>query len=144
MLRDPGLIPLSHQHQHGLALCVLTRRSLAADASAASVAKLAQRVIDAYELELAEHFEIEEQVLFPACGMMAIIAELVEEHRALERMVAGLRSAPSASLLKEFCALLSAHIRREESDLFEKIQRELPQEVLQRAGIEIGRRLHRP
>jgi len=33
MLRDPSLIPLSHQHHNGLALCVLVRRSLAADGS---------------------------------------------------------------------------------------------------------------
>ena len=30
------------------------------------IAKLARRVIDRYELELVNHFEIEEQVLFPA------------------------------------------------------------------------------
>jgi len=143
MLRDPGLIPLSQQHHNGLALCVLTRRSLAADASAASVAKLAQRVIDTYELELAEHFEIEEQVLFPACGKMAIIEELVQEHRALEGLIAELRGAPSTALLEQICVLLSAHIRREESELFENIQRDLPREVLKQAGVEINRRLHR-
>ena len=44
MLRDPSLIPLSHQHHNGLALCVLTRRSLAADSSPGNIAKLARRV----------------------------------------------------------------------------------------------------
>src|ERR1700693_5778412 len=59
MLRDPTLIPLSHQHHNGLAMCVLTRRSLADDASLENVARLARRVIDRYELELVNHFEIE-------------------------------------------------------------------------------------
>ena len=68
MLRDPSLIPLSHQHHNGLALCVLTRRALAADPSPANIDRLARRVIDRYELELVNHFEIEEQVLFPVCG----------------------------------------------------------------------------
>ena len=61
MLRDSNLIPLSHQHHNALAMCVLTRRSLRDDASPANVAKLARRAIDRYELELANHFEIEEE-----------------------------------------------------------------------------------
>ena len=140
MLRDPCLIPLSHQHHNGLALCVMTRRSLAADGTPANVAKLARRAIDRYELELVNHFEIEEQVLFPECGPMPLIAQLLAEHRAIEGLIAQLRTAPTAALLEQFCALLSAHIRREENELFEQIQRTLPREVLDRAGSEIDRR----
>jgi hypothetical protein len=66
MLRDPSLVPLSHQHQSGLALSVLTRRSLAADDSVSNIGELAQRIRVRYELELANHFAIEEEVLFPA------------------------------------------------------------------------------
>jgi hemerythrin-like domain-containing protein len=143
MLRDPSLIPLSHQHHNGLALCVMTRRSLAADTSAANVARLARRAIDRYELELVNHFEIEEQVLFPACGEMPLIAELVAEHRMMRGMIDHMRTRPSAQLLEEFCALLSGHIRREETELFEQIQRTLPREVLDRAGGEIDRRVVR-
>src|SRR6185295_14222470 len=140
MLRDPSLIPLSHQHHNGLALCVLVRRSLAADASPGNVAKLARRVIDRYELELVNHFEIEEQVLFPACGTLPIIGELLGEHRAIEALVAQLREAPSAALLEEICALLTSHIRKEESGLFEQVQKILSREDLDRAGSEIDRR----
>jgi hemerythrin-like domain-containing protein len=140
MLRDPSLIPLSQQHHNGLALCVLTRRALAADSAAENVAKQARRVIDRYELELANHFEIEEQVLFPACGPMPIISELLGEHRAMEALILALRTTPSAGLLERFCALLSQHIRREESELFEKVQAVLPRAVLDRLGSEIDRR----
>jgi hemerythrin-like domain-containing protein len=140
MLRDPSLIPLSHQHHNGLALCVMTRRSLAADSSAQNVAKLAQRAIDRYELELVNHFEIEEQVLFPECGAKPLILELIAEHRMIEGLIGQLRTAPTATLLEELCGLLSGHIRRVENVLFEVIQRELPREVLDRAGSEIDRR----
>ena len=51
MLRDASLIPLSHQHHNGLALCVLTERSLREDPSPANVEKLARKTIDRYELE---------------------------------------------------------------------------------------------
>jgi hemerythrin-like domain-containing protein len=46
-------------------------------------------------------------------------------------------------LLEQFCALLSGHVRREENELFEQIQRALPREVLDRAGSEIDRRVVR-
>lgn len=140
MLRDPSLIPLSHQHHNGLALCVLTRQSLAKDGSPENRAKLAKRIIDRYELELINHFDIEEQVLFPECGPKPIVAELVAEHRALEALVAQIRIDPSQEVLECFCALLTSHIRREENELFEQIQKELPREVLDRAGSEIDRR----
>ena len=143
MLRDPKLIPLSHQHQHGLALCVMTRRSLTKDASPEKVAKLAQRAVDRYEVELANHFEVEEQVLFPACGPMPMIPELIAEHRAMEELVEKLRSAPSVELLEEFCELLSRHIRKEENELFQEIQQNMPRETLDRAGAEIDRRVVR-
>ena len=140
MLRDPSLIPLSRQHHNALSLCVLMRRSLAADSSAESLARAATRIVDRYEIELANHFEIEEQVLFPLCQDHPLVAELIAEHRALEQMVDQLRSAPSAVLIEEFCGLLSAHVRREESQLFEEAQRSLEREVLDRAGAEIERR----
>jgi hemerythrin-like domain-containing protein len=140
MLRDPSLIPLSHQHHNGLALCVLTRRSLAANSSPENLAKQARRAIDRYELELRNHFEIEEEVLFPACGPMPLVVELLAQHREIETFIAELRTAPSAALLERFCALLSAHIRLEESEFFELVQRTLPRDVLDRIGSEIDRR----
>jgi hemerythrin-like domain-containing protein len=140
MRRDASLIPLSHQHHNGLALCVMTRRSLAQDTSPENIARLARRAIDRYELELVNHFEIEEQVLFPLCGPMPLVAELIAEHRAMEAFIPRLRTAPTADLLEQFCRLLSTHIRREENELFEQIQQSLARDVLDRAGVEIDRR----
>jgi hemerythrin-like domain-containing protein len=136
MLRDPSLIPLSQQHHNGLALCVLTERSLAQDSSTANVAKLARKAIDRYELELANHFEIEERILFPAVES-PLISGLVAEHRQLEAMIGRMREEPAAALLLAFTALLRTHIRREESELFEDIQRRLPRETLDSLGAEI-------
>jgi len=140
MLRDSSLIPLSQQHHNGLALCVLTRRALAQDSSAENIAKQARRAIDRYEIELVNHFEIEEQVLFPACGPLPMVAELIADHRALEALIGQLRTAPTAALLEQFCELLSKHIRREENELFEQAQRVLPRDLLDQLGGEIDRR----
>jgi hemerythrin-like domain-containing protein len=141
MLRNPALVPLSQQHHNGLALCVLTERSLAGDRSEVNVAKLARRIIDRYEIELTNHFGIEENVLFPAIrsqlGELAAVGELIADHRALEAMVERLRDAPTVTLLEEFCALLRRHIRREENELFQDIQERLPAETLAAVGKEI-------
>jgi len=144
MLRDPALIPLSQQHHNGLALCVLTERGLVADASPANVAKLAQRAIDRYEIELTNHFGIEEQLLFPMIerelGKMAIIVELIADHRTLEGMIDQLRASPSVDRLEKFCELLRRHIRREENVLFQDIQRRLPAGLLETVAKEIDAR----
>lgn len=147
MLRDPNLIPLSHQHHNGLAMCVLTRRSLDADASPANVADLARRVVDRYDLELTNHFEIEEQILFPAIedalGKLPLIASLIAEHREVEVLIAQLRSAPTEALLERLCGLLSEHIRREETDLFQMAQSQLPEPILRELGAAIEKKVVR-
>ncbi|PYT29899.1 MAG: hypothetical protein DMG58_15365 [Acidobacteria bacterium] len=144
MLRDPALIPLSQQHHNGLALCVLTERDLGGDRSAAAISRLARRVIDRYEIELTNHFGIEEQLLFPLIerelGGMAMIDELIADHRALEKLVDQLRVAPSADLLVSFCELLRGHIRREENELFQDIQQRLPKDALASTGKQIDAR----
>ncbi|MGH9720020.1 MAG: hemerythrin domain-containing protein, partial [Bryobacteraceae bacterium] len=139
-----SLIPLSRQHHNGLALCVLTARSLRDDTSAESVARLAKKVVDRYEIELANHFEIEERLLFPAIerylGPQALVAELIAEHRAIEVMIEGLRQEPSETRLRDFGALLTRHIRREEGELFEDVQKRLGRDTLDSLGVEIGER----
>jgi hemerythrin-like domain-containing protein len=125
-------------------MCVLTRRSLREDAGPANVAQLARRAIDRYELELANHFEVEEQILFPAIenalGKLDLIASLAAEHREMEDLIAQLRSAPTAILLERLCGLLTGHIRREENDLFQLAQARLPESVLREIGPAIERK----
>lgn len=144
MLRDAALIPLSQQHHNGLALCVLTERALRADRSEATIRRLAMKVIDRYEIELTNHFAIEEQLLFPLIerelGRMPLVAELIADHRALEGMIGEMRNAPSAELLVRFCDLLRCHIRSEENELFQDAQRRLPPDLLAAAGKEIDAR----
>ncbi|MCW5977420.1 MAG: hemerythrin domain-containing protein [Bryobacteraceae bacterium] len=136
MLRDKSLIPLSHQHHNGLALCVLVNRSLQEDESPQNVARQARRIIDRYEVELVNHFEVEERILFPACPS-ELTEDLIREHREIESLVESLRAAPSPERLREFTDLLHRHIRREEEALFEEIQKALPRERLEDLGRKI-------
>lgn len=139
MRRDSSLVPLSHQHHNGLALCVLTERSLAEDAGAANVAGLAKRIIDRYEVELTNHFSVEEEILFPACPakLAGSVEGLIREHREIEGLVEQLRAAPSLELVRRFTALLRRHIRSEENELFEQLQKQLDSATLERLGRKI-------
>ncbi len=101
-------------------MCVLTRRSLAEDSSPGNIAKLAQRVVDRYELELVNHFEIEEQLLFPACGSLPIVSELLADHRAMEGLVEELRTAPIRSHCWNNFASYSPRISGGKSRIFSK------------------------
>ena len=62
MLRDKNLIPLSHQHQRALALCVQIERSL--DAGKADLSTWQPEIELHYSQEIKLHFAAEEQVLF--------------------------------------------------------------------------------
>ena len=140
MLRDKNLIPLSHQHQHSLALCVrIDRASPIKDAELAVwQAEIAQH----FQNEIGIHFAAEEAALFPAARQFADLGSLVEElltdHAWLrERFELAVAQSMSATDLAEMAQRLSAHIRKEERDLFENLQRLLGEEQLS----ELGRRL---
>ena len=141
MLRHKSLHPLSHQHHNGLALCVLGERSLTHDASGSNVLHTAARAVERFDIELTNHFGIEERILFPVIqrelGPHPLITTLLAEHRELERLAELLRTGPDEVTLRGFYDLLRTHIRKEENDLFEEIQCRLEPETLAALGPEI-------
>ncbi len=142
MWRDPALRPLSHQHQHGLALCVILSRSLQFDSSAEKVRELTAKALTAWDVEIRGHFEVEERELFPevraAIAEPELIDALLAEHRSIEAMIRELREEPSAETLSQLATELSAHIRSEERRLFEQVQRGLDSEQIAALGKRVG------
>lgn len=150
MWRDPSLHPLSHQHQHGLALSVIIERGLKADSSAKTADDLADKVAAAWSVELQGHFQVEEEVLFPAVEpylpSKAMIPELIEQHRQMETMIGKIGETSGAErvgLLTEFGQLLSKHIRIEERQLFEEIQARLSKDEIAYLGKQIDENVTR-
>ena len=148
MLRDPSLIPLSHQHQHGLALAVLIDRGLKADPSPGKATELCGMVADMFELELVHHFKVEEEVLFPAIreklASDGILDQLIAQHREMEALAGRIASAPEGErneLLTAFGELLSRHIRIEERQLFQEVQEKVRPEALSKLGADIDGQL---
>jgi hemerythrin-like domain-containing protein len=150
MWRDPSLHPLSHQHQHGLALCVLIGRGLKADRSEKKADELASKVDAAWEVELKGHFEVEEKVLFPTVeahlASRAILGELVAQHREIEALIRKIAESSGVGRIEpliEFGQLLSKHIRTEERQLFEQIQARLSQDEMASLGRRIDETVQR-
>lgn len=128
MLRDKSLVPLSHQHQHALALCVQIDRALKSghpdlDRWQAEAERL-------FRDEIRYHFDCEEQVLFPAAakaGLGTLVDELLVEHGLMRKYVAAAgKHALTMAEMQVFAETLSAHIRKEERQLFEEMQKVLP------------------
>ena len=137
MLRDKSLIPLSHQHQHALALCVRIERASPTPDSDLDLwqAEVAQH----FEHEIRIHFAAEEKVLFPAVlkfpELKPLVEELLSEHAILRADFARAEAQiMSAQDLLVFVQRLSAHVRKEERQLFEGVQERMSKQELQSLG----------
>ena len=140
MLRDKNLIPLSHQHQHALAVCVRIQRA----------SPVPDFDLDSWQSEIAQHFEheirihfaAEEKVLFPAAvkfpELKPLVEQLLSEHSILRADFASAEARTmSAQDLLAFVQRLSAHIRKEERQLFEGVQERMSKQELQTLGLQL-------
>jgi len=143
MLRDKNLIPLSHQHQHALAMCVRIDRAV--QAAGLDLPAWQAEVHQIFEQEIRIHFEAEEQVLFPAAvrlGLEPLVQELLQEHAILrESFSRAAAQIMDISELHLFATKLSAHIRKEERQLFEAMQRLISPEQMQEIGAALEKEL---
>jgi hemerythrin-like domain-containing protein len=138
MLRDRNLIPLSHQHQHALALCVRVERGLLAVDP--NPQQWNQEISQLFESEIRYHFQAEEKVLFPfaqrAPSLRDLVDQLLVEHASLRQYATGAAAGRlTVPELQLFAASLSAHVRKEERQLFEGMQQSFSVEELTKVGM---------
>ena len=125
MLRDKNLVPLSRQHQHALALCVRIDR--ASPISEADLGAWQVEIAQHFRAEIGIHFAAEEQIVFPRAltfpELNPLVEELLSEHAWLRERFAKAEAKGMASTeVDEFAKRLSTHIRKEERQLFERLQ----------------------
>lgn len=140
MLRNKHLIPLSHQHQHALAICVRIERAspIPNDDLGAWQNELAQF----FENEISAHFAAEEKVIFPAATnfdeLKPLVHDLLSDHTDLRAAFAAANAhAISSDAVLALERRLSEHIRKEERQLFERMQQLMSAEELVRLGKEL-------
>jgi hemerythrin-like domain-containing protein len=137
MLRDKSLVPLSRQHQHALALCVRINR--APLASPRELQAWQAEVEQHFALEIQYHFVTEEREVFPLAQQQDQLAPLVEELLAehgqlrdyFDRAKARELDGPT---LRRFAETLTNHIRKEERQLFEEMQKHMSPVELETMG----------
>lgn len=144
MLRDKNLIPLSRQHQHALALCVRIER--ASPISESDLITWQHEIAQHFRAEIRIHLEAEEQFVFPAARnfveLNPLIEELLSEHAWLRTHFAKAEEQQmSAVEITEFTRRLSGHIRREERQLFERLQQLMNDDQLTVMGRELEKAL---
>lgn len=137
MLRDKNLIPLSHQHQHALALCVRIER--ASPIPKADLAAWQAELAQLFQGEIRVHFAAEEQVLFPAARRFAelvpLVDELLSDHEWLRAQFAKATTKPiTPETIQALAARLSAHIRKEERQFFQHLQDRMSSEEMTSIG----------
>jgi hemerythrin-like domain-containing protein len=137
MLRDKNLVPLSHQHQHALALCVRLDRAI--QSGQVDGEAWQAEIQQAFEQEIRFHFSAEEKEVFPAAARFAELQPLVEElrreHTALrETFVRAEARGLDVPGLQRFVENLAGHIRKEERQLFERLQALMGAEELAAVG----------
>jgi hemerythrin-like domain-containing protein len=145
MLRDQNLIPLSRQHQHALALCVRLDRAITA--GEIDLEAWQAEIQQQFENEIGTHFAAEEKELFPAAAkfpqLQLLVNELLAEHALLHDYFAraAARSLNQQSL-GTFGEKLTQHIRKEERQLFEGMQKVMSPQELATLGTALGEALN--
>lgn len=139
MKRSAALTPLSHDHQHGLAVALeLTRAS-------AETADAAARAFGVFwNTEGSRHFRDEEELLLPAMSahipadheaVVRVLTDHVEIRRRAREIAQG---GASLEDLHELGKRLRDHIRHEERVLFPLAEEALPASELERLGVSLA------
>ena len=96
---------------------------------------VASAYVDAFFTETVEHFRREKEILFPLyarhAGSTPVLERIMLEHMELHGLVRALRSEAAAceiapKALRTLGDLLHDHVRVEERELFEEIERIVP------------------
>lgn len=134
MKRSAALTPLSHDHQHALAVALELRRG-------SDRASARRAFLEFVEAEGEEHFRLEEEVVLPFVADVLPatdpdVVRMLEEHAALRARAASLAADPDAQIteLRATGELLLNHVRFEERVLFPRVEALLDSDRLSELG----------
>lgn len=137
MKRHENLIGLSHDHHHGLRLAQLIKKDAPEYKDMPNdIDGKVQYTINTWAQELKYHFKNEEEILFPAVEnrdekIDELIDEILIEHEEIEYKIKQLQtSEDKAEILNDLGYILEQHIRKEERELFDRIQEVFGEEEL--------------
>jgi iron-sulfur cluster repair protein YtfE (RIC family) len=145
MKRHKALHTLSHEHHHGLLLAQLIKygspdyKDLPKTLSGKK-----DYTLRIFKRELIPHFKKEEEILFPLSKdksdrIKALINELIKQHKKVYSLIEKIEVTDSVEeYLNELGMLLESHIRLEERELFQEIQKYLTEAELNKLEVDLG------
>ncbi len=148
MPRDDRLVRLSRDHHHALVLALRIQRELpGADGDA--VSGLVSDAGRFWAAGLQPHIEVEDGTLSSLIAArgdegLALAGRLQREHRELDEAMTAVRTSGTdrrRDALTRFGALLGAHVRWKERELFEWVQGRFAPEELDEVGHALATRL---
>jgi hemerythrin-like domain-containing protein len=146
-MRNASLLPLSHDHHHGLALALRCRKQALGQIKPMGPEGLRQRaqeILAFYRAHLLAHFKAEEAILFPlmreqVAGCRELLAQLEREHEQLRRVIPQLETGTGlAKLIFDLGDLLERHIRKEERELFPLFEAHVDEEKAAQLGAKLN------
>lgn len=133
MQRHSSLLPLSHEHKRLLFVCRYLKKDAAPyEGFPLETQARFEYIVKVFQELMVPHIQ-KEEYLFEKCvgknvAIDAMIKELQEEHLVISRMYSTLTDSTDLDAAMDALARsLEAHIRKEEREFFELLQRELPQ-----------------
>lgn len=134
MKRHPALAALSRDHHHALVVAQRLRR-----AGEGSATDAREAFLDYWRADGARHFREEEDILLPTFAGFGdpdapVVARVLVDHVRIRRLADELAAAesPPLAMLHDLGQRLADHVRLEERDLFDLIERALPEDELVR------------
>jgi iron-sulfur cluster repair protein YtfE (RIC family) len=149
-MRHPSLLPLSHDHHHGLALALRCRKQALGQIKPMGAVGLRERAAEVLafnDSNLIAHFRAEEEVLFPMLRSVVpqsvpMIDQLGREHEQIREAMAQLKTgAGLAKAIFDLGDLLERHIRKEERELFPLFEQEVNASQAELIGAELQKSL---
>jgi iron-sulfur cluster repair protein YtfE (RIC family) len=139
MKRHPALAGLSRDHHHALVVARKLRR-----ADDATLATAVHAFLDHWRAEERRHFRLEEEVLLPAFAAHGdpehpVVARVLVDHVVIRRDARLLQRAPVLPAARALGERLAAHVHLEERELFERIERTMPESALAQLGLALER-----
>ncbi|RFS20561.1 hemerythrin domain-containing protein [Chitinophaga silvatica] len=133
MKRHSSLITLSHDHKRLLFACQYLKKDAAPyEGFPLETQARLEYIVNLFQEVMVPHIQKEEYLFEKSLGQNPavdkMIHELQEEHLLISRMYSALSESGNMDAAMDTLARnLEAHIRKEEREFFELVQRELPE-----------------
>jgi hypothetical protein len=128
--RHQAIASFSRDHHFGLLLVWKIRQGIS---KALSPERISNYILFFFKEDLGKHFKEEEELLFSKLPVDDVLRKQAEaEHQAIYKLVAGIeKKKGDVALLNQLADDLEKHIRFEERELFNHLQKNITAEDLE-------------